>query len=96
MTLKEAWKCSVSFEETVLNLNRFQLTTCQGDDMFQYHMVINSVRPSGPFFFCSPTEKISVIRPPRFITNKDKRNVLHLRCLVTKGRLKLETRRCDL
>ena len=46
VTLKRAWKCSVSIEETLLNLNRFQLFTFQGDDIFQYYMVINSVRPS--------------------------------------------------
>ena len=29
-------KVLVSIEDTLLNLNRFQLTTFQGDDIFQY------------------------------------------------------------
>ena len=39
----------VSPEETILNLNRFELTLFQEDDIFQYHTVINSVWPSCPF-----------------------------------------------
>ena len=43
MTLKGACKCSVSIKETLLDLDRFQLTTFQGDDIFQYNMVIYSM-----------------------------------------------------
>ena len=38
--------CSVSVEETLLDLNKFQLSAVQGDDIFLYQMVIKSVRPS--------------------------------------------------
>ena len=38
-----------SVEETLLNLNRFQLTNFHGDDICQSNMDINSVSPaSGP------------------------------------------------
>ena len=47
MTVKGALKYSVSIEETLLNLNKFQLITFQGDNIFQYYMAINSDRPSG-------------------------------------------------
>ena len=59
MTLNGARKCSFFIEEILLNLNKFQLTTFQEDDIFQYYVVIiNSVRPS---VFCSPTENINHI-----------------------------------
>ena len=48
MTTKAACKCPVLVEEKLLNLNRFQLNTFQGDNIIQYYMVVNSVRPSGP------------------------------------------------
>ena len=38
----------ISVEETLLNSSRFQLTTFQENDAFQYHMIMNSVRLSGP------------------------------------------------
>ena len=66
MTMKRASKCSVSIEETLLNLNRFQLTTFQGNDIFQCDKFSLTFIPLS--VFCSPTEKISVILSHRLAT----------------------------
>ena len=49
MTPKGLESATVSIEEALLYLNRFQLTSFKGDDIFRYCMVINLVSLSGPF-----------------------------------------------
>ena len=50
----------------LLNLNRIQLTIFQGDDIFWYDMVINSIRQSG-LYLCSV---VQVKRHPAHRMNK--------------------------
>ena len=40
--------CSVCIEEILLNLNRLQLTTFQGDDIFHYYVVDERTDKSPP------------------------------------------------